>query len=274
MGVDSIAELIKGTKEEAQGLLDSFFSGFPKVKQWMDETEKFAKKNGYVEDWYGRRRRLPDMLLEPYEVKRNGKQEENTFNPFLYCTDRIIEDRILEKYKEECKKIKSYKDLEKLREQASKEGITIYSNTSLIAQATRKAVNARVQGGSATMTKVAMIKISNDPILTKYGFKMLIGVHDELIGECPEEYSEEVADRLSFVMRTCIEDYCEVPFKCDAEISSHWYLPSYLSALKKEYNSLLSSNTKQQATDIFIEAHSELLPDDLLRYIENGFEET
>lgn len=261
MGVASIAELIRGTTEEAQELLDSFFKSFPKVKSWMDETEKFAKKYGYVEDWYGRRRRLPDILLPAYEVKYldNSKNNVETFNPFLHCSDRIIEDKLLDKYKSECKKIKSRKDFDTLRQQAQKDGIAVLSNTSLISQAERQSVNARVQGGSATMTKIAMIKIANDEELNKYGFKMLIGVHDELIGECPKEYAEQVAERLSYVMRTCIEDYCVVPFKCDADICTHWYLNEYESSVSKEYSELVKKydGDCDKALKDIINSHSE-----------------
>ena len=74
-------------------------------------------------------------------------------------------------------------------------------------------------------------------------------------------------------MKTCIEDYCVVPFKCDAEISSHWYLPSYLSALKKEFKGLVEKNGEEKATELLCNSHTELLKEELLEYIKNGFEE-
>lgn len=49
-GVASIAEQIHGTVEEAQEIIDNFYNEFPKVKQWMDDSVSFAKKNGYVTD--------------------------------------------------------------------------------------------------------------------------------------------------------------------------------------------------------------------------------
>ena len=49
-GVASIAEQIHGTVEEAQEIIDNFYNEFPKVKQWMDDSVAFAKKNGYVTD--------------------------------------------------------------------------------------------------------------------------------------------------------------------------------------------------------------------------------
>ena len=87
-------------------------------------------------------------------------------------------------------------------------------------------------------------KYSNDPEFIKelndLGFKMLIGVHDELIGECPKENADRVAERLTTIMKTCIQDYCNVPFSCDASIAEHWYEEEYDSSIKKEYKTLES----------------------------------
>ena len=66
-GVASIAEQINGTIKDAQKIVDDFYKGFPKVKKWMDETQTFAKTYGYVEDLWGRRRRLPDIQLPRFE---------------------------------------------------------------------------------------------------------------------------------------------------------------------------------------------------------------
>ena len=76
------------------------------------------------------------------------------------------------------------------------------------------------------MTKKAMISIDRDKEMQDLGFKLLIGVHDELIGECPRENGEKVADRLSYLMRTCVPELA-VPFKCDAEVEEHWYENEY-----------------------------------------------
>ena len=155
MGVQSIANTIKGTYTEAQDILNGFYKSFPKVRTWMDESEAFAKKYGYVEDWYGRRRRLPDMMLEPYEVKRISNKNSNVpsdFNPFIGCGYRLQKDDLVEKYLNLCKNnIKSYKDYDNIKKRAYYDGIEIRSNTSKIASSTRQCVNARVQGGAATI---------------------------------------------------------------------------------------------------------------------------
>ena len=240
-GVASIAEQIHGTVEEAQEIIDNFYNEFPKVKQWMDDSVTFAKKNGYVTDLWGRHRRLPDIQLPKYEVKNLDKSKLTTFNPFLNCANRVIKDNKVEYYKELLEKVRNRKEYEKIKDLALKENIEIKDNSGFIAQAERQCVNSRIQGSAASMTKQAMLDIYNDSLLRKLGFKLLISVHDELIGECPLENRDQVADRLSEVMKNAATSKCNVPFKCDAEISTCWYLPSYVAMVEEEFKEKIQS---------------------------------
>ena len=258
MGVPSIAKSIGCDEEEAQGILDGFYKAFPKVKKWIDKTETDARVFGYVEDLFGRRRRLPDITLPYYNVSFNNTEKE-VFNPLFgvekeYTTEEM---KTLNSYKNKLNNKIAYKEFKTLQADASKHNIKINSNTSIISGETRKCVNARVQGGSASMTKIAMIKLHNDKELNDLGFKLLITVHDELIGECPKENAEKVADRLSYIMRTCIADKVNVPFKCDADISERWYYNEYCASLQKEFNKLLTSYNKDEAFNILVKNHIE-----------------
>lgn len=178
MGVESISLTINSTKEEAKKILDDFYSEFPKVRKWMDGSIEFAHKNGYVEDVWGRRRRLPDLLLPKYEVKDESKNI--SFNPLIGATGEYkpSDSPLIKKYQKLCEECKWKKDFDKLREDAKKDGITIIDNSGYISQAERQCVNSRVQGGAASMSKRAMIKIYNDKEINDLGFKMLIAVHD------------------------------------------------------------------------------------------------
>lgn len=70
-------------REKGNELLDSFFRGFPAVDKAIEESKKFLKQNGYVEDFYGRRRHLDEINLPDYEIK--PLEDEIAFNPFLNC---------------------------------------------------------------------------------------------------------------------------------------------------------------------------------------------
>ena len=267
MGAASIAVSIDGTVEEAQEIIDNFYKGFPTVKKWMDVSKENAKKYGYVEDIWGRRRRLPDIQLKPYQVEFKDKtKNDGDFNPLLGSLGIVKNDtsKLLDEYYNKAIKTKSRKEVEELASKAEKDGIILHSNSNKIAQAERQCVNARIQGSAATMSKKAMIKVHNDKTLNDLDFHMLIAVHDELIGECPAEYADQVAERLTDVMKHAAEPDVIVPFKCDPTIEKSWYYSDYSDVLNEEYQKRIDKgeNQKDVLTDIF-SSHSECTPEQL-----------
>lgn len=268
-GVKSIAEQIHGTVEEAQKIIDDFYKSFPKVKEWMDNTQVNAHKNGYVEDLWGRRRRLPDIMLPKYEIiDKNNKNA--SFNPFLICEDKPAKSTTALKYETALAKIKNRRDYELIKQQALKDNIEIKDNSGFIAQAERQAVNARIQGSAASMTKAAMVKLDHDQQLKDWGFKLLIGVHDELIGECPLQYAQQVAERLCDVMKAAAEDVCEVPFKCDPDISTCWYLNEYVALVQGEFDKLKETGLDDlQAFNQLCEDRCESTRDQVYEIVQN-----
>lgn len=64
-------------------------------------------------------------------------------------------------------------------------------NRGLEAADRRKALNTAVQGSSAEMMKLAIIRVGQNKDLQDMGFKLLMTIHDELIGEVPAEHAEE-----------------------------------------------------------------------------------
>lgn len=262
MGASKLAEGLKDgtTKEEAQKILDDFYKSFSGIASWKKETEKFVSENGYVEDLWGRIRRLPDVFLPEYEFymtkdigyKDKVRYSKSRFNPFFGSLNLINppENPIITKYKKQIKSVKYNRDKKKIIEAAEKEGVTIIDNGGKIGDAFRQATNARIQGSAATMSKKAMIAIYNDPVMKDLGFKMLIPVHDEIIGECPSENAEKASQRLSELMMNAGKPECQVPMKCDAVIESRWYESEYLGGLHKDYKDKLKSGlTREQAIE-------------------------
>lgn len=69
-----------------------------------------------------------------------------------------------------------------------------------------------------------MIAIGNDPELKALGFRLLIPVHDELIGEAPIENAFRAMDRLSEIMiKTGSEMLDGFPLKGDGSCTAIWY---------------------------------------------------
>lgn len=231
-GSDSIAEQLNMTKEEAEKLIDDFFKGFPKLKEWINAQQEFAKQNGYVEDLWGRRRRLPDIQVKPYEVF--SKQKRVMFNPLL-GTKGELKDNLVDQFEYKLNNSKNYWEYKKILEEIKNKGYDVKNNKGFISQAERQCVNAVIQGSAATMTKKAMIKVHNDERLKELGFKLLIPVHDELIGECPIENKELCKKYLAEDMiEVAKKDVC-VPMKCDADDFPCWYYDVYSAEIKEQY---------------------------------------
>lgn len=273
MGAASLAESIKGTVQEAQEIIDNFYKAYPNVKKWIDETNENAKKNLYVEDYYGRRRRLKDLGLPRYTIRYTNKQENGEFNPLLNCLGLIETKKspLIEKYTQLANECNYRGQVNKLKEQAAKDGIEIIDNNGFIARAERQCVNARIQGGAATMSKIAMRKVYDNEELRKLGFSIVFQVHDELIGECPAENADRVAEVLSDVMKNCVSDIITVPFKCDADIAPCWYYSEYSSALKEKYDKMLSEGkSPEEAFQYFVDNNSECTEEQLRNMIYNN----
>ena len=260
-GAQSIGEQLGADRQRGQEIIDTFFKSFPEVKSWVEESKKKAYKYGYVEDFRGRRRHLPELELPPYVAEYKNKDNDLIdFTPFIECDDKMKSTKELEKYVAKCNEIKYKRDFYDLQREADKNGIKLSSNTNKIAQAERQSVNAIVQGGASTLTKMAMIKIYHDEELNRLGFKMMITVHDEVLGECPTENSELVAKRLVEVMCSAGEKYLDVPMKVDTYNVKHWYEPEYSTEIHDEYESYMKkfNEDKDKAFDEVCNEHSEL----------------
>lgn len=267
-GAPSIAEQIHSTVEEAQQIINDFYKQFPKVKEWTEKTEKDAKVTGYVEDLWGRRRRLPDILLPKYTVKSTKASTE--FNPILYTLGKVNNSSaaLVESYKKKLSKVKSRNDYQKIQQEAERDGIYIVDNGAFISQAERQCVNARIQGGAASMTKVCMRKVFDDEELNRLGAKLVLQIHDEVIVECPKQNSEAVMNRLTYVMKTSVADKVQVPFKCDGYIVNCWYEDDFGDILKQELQKLIASGTsKEESFSKLLKEHSELTSEQLTQLL-------
>lgn len=221
--IPSIAEQLGVSTKQAQVIYDKVLSAFTGLANFIDESQDMARKYGYVTTAWGRRRHLTDMQLEPYEFKYSGNRV--SFDPLDFNNDcsNEVPERIKKEYTDRLKKSFGWQNKNKIIQEAYQLGIKIKDNGGFISQAERQCVNARVQGSAADMAKLAMISINNDEKMKELGFHLLIQVHDEVIGECPEENAKECAERLSYLMRNAPSHLIKLPFKCDVDFTYNWY---------------------------------------------------
>ncbi|MCI5702368.1 MAG: DNA polymerase I [Erysipelotrichaceae bacterium] len=85
----------------------------------------------------------------------------------------------------------------------------------------RIALNTPIQGTSADILKIAMIRIAKALKEKNLKSKMILQVHDELVFDCKKEELEDVVK----IMTATMENVCElkVPLKVEIEYGDNWY---------------------------------------------------
>jgi DNA polymerase-1 len=57
------------TREEAAQFIDTYFTKYPKVKEWRESVIAACRKNGYAETLVGRRRLIPEINSSNFQVR-------------------------------------------------------------------------------------------------------------------------------------------------------------------------------------------------------------
>ncbi len=86
--------------------------------------------------------------------------------------------------------------------------------------AERNAINAPIQGSSADMIKIAMIKIFNEMTARKLKSKMILQVHDELVFDARKSELDVLKPLVEESMKNAIN--MEVPVIVDMNTGSNW----------------------------------------------------
>lgn len=220
--MESIAEDLNVSTEKAKEIYNSVLNAIPGLRHFMEESEEQARTLGYVETKWGRRRHIPDMQLPLYDIKNVSNKN---FDPFFDSAELgVVDDigRLTQKYLQELLNARYYKQKIQIKERAEKDGFKVKDNTKAIDEAKRQCVNSRVQGSAADQTKIAIQNIKNSKRLKELGFKIVLLVHDEIIGECPIENAVEARDIFVQCMLDAAKDL-RSGAKCDASISARWY---------------------------------------------------
>lgn len=259
MSVQSIAESLFATDDtmtekeklkRAQEIYDAMMNGFPGIRDAILRAQQQASTLGYTETILGRRRHHPDMMLPRFEFKPMPgyvNPDVDPLDPKTLENKDAIPPRVINKLTKEFNNLKYYGQIVKRTKQLAEEKIAVINNTRKIDEASRQCFNAVIQGSAADLTKMAMLRLCNDPEWKEIGGSLILPVHDELICEAPFENREKAAEILT-------RDMCEAgsflpfPLKCDAEITFRWYglavddILSYDKPTSLDYDNLTESN--------------------------------
>ncbi len=140
-------------------------------------------------------------------------------------------EKFITSYFEKYPQVKTY--LENTKKQAREKGCveTILgrrraipeinsSNRNLREAAERMAINMPVQGTSADIIKVAMVRLDEEMIKRGLQSKLLLQVHDELIFEVPETELAEMKKLVPDIMANAVK--LSLPLKVDVKTGENW----------------------------------------------------
>ena len=259
MGAKLMSSMLKVSIEECFNILKGFFNTFPAIKEFTALNERSAKEIGYVEDYLGRRRHLPDASLSEIEV-RAKKEIITNCNLFIDCNNDDCKIKVPDTeanvkwtnlYRERYAN-KGYEAKAEFKKLAADSNIDVFDNGAFISKTLTQCTNARIQGSAASLTKKAMVAIFNNKELNDLGFKLLIPVHDELLGECPTENIDRVEKLLAQCMIDAAKPECTVKMAVDTYAVKHWYADEVKNELRDKYVESLSEgyNSKDIIDDL------------------------
>lgn len=74
MGPNSLAQSTGLTMDEARDFIDRYFCIYCKVKEYLDDTILLARSQGYVETYFGRRRYIPDIHAQGFQIRQAAER--------------------------------------------------------------------------------------------------------------------------------------------------------------------------------------------------------
>lgn len=184
--------------QEAEQFILDFYKAYPRVQEWIESVWESVKENEFLECEFGRKRRFP-----------HHKEQARVYDD---CKKQILKLLKTETLPQDFWNKKKYPQLPynlKKKFQGVKKSVE---------RVRRQAVNFLIQGASATIMKIAMLKV--DKVLKKYGWKMMATVHDEVLLITDDTITHEQIIELNEAMRGAVE--LEVPIKTDVEAMLTW----------------------------------------------------
>ena len=103
MSAFGLSKQLNITRHEAQDYIDLYFTRYPGVKNYMEETKAKAREKGFVETVFGRRLYLPDIDSSNYQ--RRQYAERSAINaPMQGTAADLIKKAMVKLHKEIIKK--------------------------------------------------------------------------------------------------------------------------------------------------------------------------
>ncbi len=106
-GAFSMAKELGTTTAEAQQFIDKYFEKYPNIRDFLERSVEEAKKKGYSETLFGRRRPVPELLQSDRMTQQAGRRIALN-NPIQGTAADLIKKAMIDVWKElRLKKLKS-----------------------------------------------------------------------------------------------------------------------------------------------------------------------
>lgn len=175
------------SQDEAKKLVAGYFSAFPQLAKWQENTRKSILSTGEISTRFGRIRHNPDV---PTMYKKHGDAILNALELWkLYMGDSNAP-----KAAEYAAAKRDYKE---------------------VRHAINNAYNHQIQGLSAHIMNRAAIRIAKEFKALNLDAQIIGQIHDELIIECVESQKSVVSD----IIRKCMQDTTKIEVDLIAEPS-------------------------------------------------------
>jgi DNA polymerase-1 len=71
----TLAKDINVSQEAAQEFINAYFTGFPRVRAFIDRTLEEARQTGVVRTMFGRRRLMPNLTSRNFQMRSQAERE-------------------------------------------------------------------------------------------------------------------------------------------------------------------------------------------------------
>lgn len=225
-----LANEINSTQEYAKELMTLHQQKFSDVWSFLNDNGKKAFFRKEARDMFGRRRKIPAITRQLAELRCKEDKKE-----YLRYSDEIIEhnlDSFRNKYNREPlgKRKEIDSEMWKIFHRCPSDKEIINKQISLGWAAERIGKNMPIQSANASIIKLAMscaLDENNKPylwhILPKYGARIRLMVHDELVVSVSKKYAETVAKEIGDAFaRAALTHMKKVRMEFSFEISPYW----------------------------------------------------
>lgn len=191
----SLAEQFNLSVEEAEQIYTDFYNSYPVMKAWFEATNEHANEFGFVQTAWGRKRRFlgHKEIAKKYKVLHARIQKITGKEKFNIWKESKVPRQLKQDY---------------------------WAVAKEFGRVQRQSINAIIQGSSADIMKIAMIKLQEHLKKKGAAWKMLGTIHDEVLIEIPATATPEEVLEIAEVQRTAVN--LTIPMKVDIEVSARW----------------------------------------------------